>query len=351
MKSLLESGLTPTFFILTVNAKEREIQRLAKKHTHFKKLLLNCLKKSKILSREKIFKAMTIKHIIEGQEKHLGGFHVRRILPHTKQRMVGPWIFFDHMGPAEFVAGEGINVRPHPHINLATVTYVFEGEILHRDSLGNHQLIRPGEVNLMVAGRGIVHSERERDEIRDKSHKQHGLQLWHALPEKYEEVDPAFYHYSYKHIPTVTIKGIPIRVLMGSAYGVTSPVISFSEILYIEAQLQADQELKLPQATEAAIYVVDGEVSINGEGLQQYHMMTAENYGDLIVTANKQSRIVLIGGEPLGGRHIYWNFASSRKERIEQAKKDWREGRFAKVHGDDKEFIPLPDDTADYVKL
>ncbi len=286
---------------------------------------------------------MTIKHIIEGRKKDLGGFSVRRILPHAKQRMVGPWIFFDHMGPAEFNAGEGINVRPHPHINLATVTYLFEGEILHRDSLGNHQLIRPGDINLMVAGKGITHSERERDEIRNTSHKQHGLQLWLALPEKYEEIAPAFYHYSYTDLPLVNIEGISVRVLIGSAYGVSSPVISFCETLYIEAKLQSEQKLKLPQATEAAIYLVEGNASINGDALQQYQMMIVENSGDLTIAATKESRIVLIGGAPLGERHIYWNFVSSRRERIEQAKQDWREGRFEKVKGDDKEFIPLPD--------
>ncbi len=286
---------------------------------------------------------MTIKHIIEGRKKDLGGFSVRRILPHAKQRMVGPWIFFDHMGPAEFNAGEGINVRPHPHINLATVTYLFEGEILHRDSLGNHQLIRPGDINLMVAGKEITHSERERDEIRNTSHKQHGLQLWLALPKKYEEIAPAFYHYSYTDLPLVTIEGISVRVLIGSAYGVSSPAISFCETLYIEAQPQSEQKLKLPQATEAAIYLVDGHASINGETLRQYQMMIVENSGDLAIAATKESRIVLIGGAPLGERHIYWNFVSSRRERIEQAKQDWREGRFEKVKGDDKEFIPLPD--------
>lgn len=285
---------------------------------------------------------MTIKYIIEGRKKDLGGFSVRRILPHAKQRMVGPWIFFDHMGPAEFNAGEGINVRPHPHINLATVTYLFEGEILHRDSLGNHQLIRPGEINLMVAGKGITHSERERDEIRNTSHKQHGLQLWLALPEKYEEIAPAFYHYSYTDLPLVTIEGISVRVLIGSAYGVSSPVISFCETQYIEAKLQSEQKLKLPQVTEAAIYLAEGDASINGEALRQYQMMIVENSGDLTIAATKESHIVLIGGTPLGERHIYWNFVSSRRERIEQAKQDWREGRFAKVKGDDKEFIPLP---------
>lgn len=287
-----------------------------------------------------------IKHIIEGQVKDLGGFSVRRILPNAKQRMVGPWIFFDHMGPTEFKAGEGINVRPHPHINIATVTYLFEGEILHRDSLGNHQLIRPGEINLMVAGRGITHSERERDEIRNTVHKQHGLQLWHALPEKNEETAPAFYHYSFTDLPAVTIDGVPVRVLMGSAYGVTLPVTSFSEILYIEAQLQPNKILPLPHATEAAIYVVEGEISIQGKKLQQYQLMIVENSDELAVTATQKSRIVVIGGEPLGERYIYWNFASSRKERIKQAKQEWREGRFAKVKGDEMEFIPLPDDTA-----
>lgn len=287
---------------------------------------------------------MPIQNIIEGQLKDLGGFSVRRILPNARQRMVGPWIFFDHMGPAEFKSGEGINVRPHPHINLATVTYLFEGEILHRDSLGNHQLIRPSEINLMVAAKGITHSERERDETRNTVHKQHGLQLWHALPEKDEEIDPEFYHYSYTDLPVMTVDGVPVRVLMGSAYGVTSPVISFSEILYIEAQLRPNQILPLPQATEAAIYVVEGKVSIQGNELQQYQMMTMDNSGESTVTATQESRIVVIGGEPLGERHIYWNFASSRKERIEKAKQDWREGRFAKVKGDEKEFIPLPSD-------
>lgn len=285
---------------------------------------------------------MPIQNILEGQVKDLGGFSVRRILPNAKQRMVGPWIFFDHMGPAEFKSGEGINVRPHPHINLATVTYLFEGEILHRDSLGNHQLIRPGEINLMVAGSGITHSERESDETRSAVHKQHGLQLWHALPEKDEETAPAFYHYAYTDLPAVTIDEVSVRILMGSAYGVTSPVISFSEILYIEALLQTGQILPLPQATEAAIYVVEGKVCMQDNELQQYQMMTMDNSGELTVTATQESRIVVIGGEPLGERHIYWNFASSRKERIEQAKQGWREGRFAKVKGDEIEFIPLP---------
>ncbi|MDR4514920.1 pirin family protein [Nitrosomonas sp.] len=296
---------------------------------------------------------MTIQHIITAREKDLGGFSVRRLLPYSKQRMVGPWIFFDHMGPAEFPAGEGINVRPHPHINLATVTYLFEGEILHRDSLGNHQLIRPGEINLMVAGSGITHSERERDGVRNAPHRQHGLQLWHALPEGHEETPPAFYHYPSTDIPAVKIDGIAVRVLIGSAYGVTSPVVTFAETLYLEATLAPGESLALPSVQEAALYVVDGEASVDGTLLQQYQMMTLENCGGTAVTAvtattqktqdTPATRIALIGGEPLGERHIFWNFVSSRKERLEQAKRDWREGRFAKVHGDTVEFIPLPD--------
>lgn len=289
---------------------------------------------------------MTIKEIIMPREKDLGGFSVRRILPHAKQRMVGPWIFFDHMGPAEFPAGDGINVRPHPHINLATVTYLFEGEILHRDSLGNQQPILPGDINLMIAGRGITHSERERDEIRAEAHKLHGLQLWHALPESHEEIEPAFYHYPSADIPAIEIDGVAVRVLMGRAYGAISPVVTFVETVYVEAHLQPGQSLVLPGIEEAALYVVDGCVTIDGVQLEQYHMLTLEHCGGLTVFAAQETRVALIGGTSLGERHIYWNFVSSRKERIEQAKRDWREGRFAKVSGDEVEFIPLPDETA-----
>ncbi len=287
---------------------------------------------------------MTILRIIEPREKDLGGFFVRRILPYSKQRMVGPWIFFDHMGPVEFPAGEGINVRPHPHINLATVTYLFEGEILHRDSLGSRQLIHPGDINLMVAGSGITHSERERNEIHNIPHRQHGLQLWHALPEEYEDIEPAFYHYPSEDIPAIKIEGVSVRVLMGSAYGVTSPVKTFAETLYFEAQMQAGQVLELPRVQEAALYVVSNSVWVNGVQLPQYHMMTMEYCEGMLVSATEKARIALIGGKPFTERYIYWNFVSSRKERIEQAKQDWIEGRFAKVQGDDKEFIPLPDE-------
>ncbi len=292
---------------------------------------------------------MGILQIIKPQEKDLGGFSVRRLLPYAKQRMVGPWIFFDHMGPAEFSAGEGINVRPHPHINLATVTYLFEGEILHRDSLGSYQLIHPGDINLMVAGSGITHSERERDAIRSSPHRQHGLQLWHALPESHEEMPPAFFHYPSTDIPTVEIAGVIVRVLMGEAYGVSSPVATFSKTIYLEATLQSGQSLKLPHIQEAALYVVSGEVSVDDKPLQQYQMMTLENCSNMTISTEQtpqSTRIALIGGEPLGERYIFWNFVSSRKERLEQAKRDWREERFAKVHGDETEFIPLPNEPA-----
>ncbi|MDF1764326.1 MAG: pirin family protein, partial [Oleibacter sp.] len=176
-----------------------------------------------------------IKMLIQPKQKDLGGFSVRRSLPTKGCRSIGPWVFFDHMGPAEFKAGEGINVRPHPHINLATVTYLFEGEIFHRDSLGNQQAIVPGDINLMVAGRGIVHSERERPEVTAQPHRLHGLQLWLALPEAYEEIEPAFYHYPSKDIPALTIDGVKVRIMMGQAWGVTAPVKTFADTLYIEA--------------------------------------------------------------------------------------------------------------------
>ncbi len=284
---------------------------------------------------------MPLTQIIAPREKDLGGFAVRRLLPYLRQRMVGPWIFFDHMGPAAFPAGQGIDVRPHPHINLATVTYLFEGEILHRDSLGSVQPIRPGDVNLMVAGSGITHSEREREEVRTRPHVQHGLQLWHALPEAMEETDPAFYHYPASEIPALEVEGVPVRVMMGNAYGVTSPVKTFCQTLYLEAHLKAVQHLTLPTAPQCALYVVSGEVTLGDKSLEAYHMAVLGGGGDTMI-AKQDARIAVIGGEALGERFIDWNFVSSRKDRIEAAKTDWQEGNFPTVPGDEKEFIPLP---------
>jgi redox-sensitive bicupin YhaK (pirin superfamily) len=284
-----------------------------------------------------------IEQVLQPREKDLGGFSVRRLLPTARRKTVGPWIFFDHMGPADFPAGEGINVRPHPHINLATVTYLFEGEILHRDSLGSLQAIRPGDINLMVAGRGIVHSERERPEVTAVPHRLHGLQLWFALPEADEEIEPAFLHYPSADIPRVAVDGVPARVMMGSAYGVTSPVRTWAGALYVEAHLQAGQKLVLPQAAERALYVAEGALKARDVALPQHSLAILDSSPAVEVEAVAESRIALIGGSPLGTRFIDWNFVSSRKERIAQARADWQAGRFPAVPGDTEEFIPLPD--------
>ncbi len=284
---------------------------------------------------------MPIEQIIKSRKKDLGGFFVHRLLPHSSQPMVGPWVFFDHMGPARFPAGEGIDVRPHPHINLATVTYLFEGEVFHRDSLGSEQIIRPGDINLMVAGKGITHSERETEAVRNSTHSLHGLQLWLALPKEQEEIEPAFYHYPSESIPALTVDGVPLRVMMGTAYGETSPVISYSDTLYIEAQMQAGQSVELPPAEERALYIVGGTVEIEGNSLLQ-HDMAILNNSPAAITATSDTRIVMIGGENPGERFIVWNFVSSSRARIQQATEDWQAGRFPKVPGDEEEFIPFP---------
>ena len=281
--------------------------------------------------------------LIEPRDKDLGGFSVRRVLPTMQRRMVGPWIFFDHMGPADFAAGDGINVRPHPHINLATVTYLFEGEILHRDSVGSYQPIRPGDVNLMVAGKGITHSERERPEITAAAHRLNGLQLWLALPEADEEIDPAFYHYPSADIPRVEVDGVPIRVIMGSAYGATSPVKVYADTLYVEAHLKAGQTIKVPDAQERAVYVAEGELTAGVTSVPEYAMAVFSNAPGIELTATRDSRIAIVGGEHLGKRYIEWNFVSSHRERIQQAKADWKAQTFPKVKDDEEEFIPLPE--------
>ncbi|MCF6808422.1 pirin family protein [Thiotrichales bacterium 19S9-12] len=280
--------------------------------------------------------------LLKPREKNLGGFTVRRMLPVKEQKMVGPWIFFDHIGPANFAQGEGINVRPHPHINLATVTYLFDGEIFHRDSLGNQQSIYPGDINLMVAGKGIAHSERERPEVKNSNHKLHGLQLWHALPEEFEEVDPEFHHYPKKLMPKLTVNDVSIRVMIGEGYGFKSPVKTFMKTFYAEALIPKDSVLELPQLEEIAVYVVSGNIQIEDKSILT-HQMAILNSQLNEIKATSDAQIAVIGGDYLGDRHIEWNFVSSRKERIEQAKQDWKNGVFPKVPGDSEEYIPLPD--------
>ncbi len=282
---------------------------------------------------------------IEARTRDLGnGFTVRRLLPSAARRMVGPFIFFDHMGPVQLASGQGLDVRPHPHINLATVTYLFDGEILHRDSLGSEQPIRPGAVNWMTAGRGVVHSERSPAVVRKTGARVHGLQLWVALPKSAEEVEPSFRHHGAGDIPAVERKGARLRIVAGSAFGVTSPVPVLSPLFYVEAQLDRGAELALPDGFSGrAAYVVEGSIACEGQTHGTSAMLVFRNGAAASLTALEPARVMLLGGEPLDGeRYIEWNFVSSSKERIERAKDDWRSGRFPRVPGDDVEFIPLP---------
>ncbi len=279
---------------------------------------------------------------IEPRIRSLGEFDVRRVLPAAERRMVGPFVFLDHMGPAVFPPGKGIAVRPHPHIGLATITYLFEGEIMHRDSLGYAQLIQQGAVNLMTAGRGIVHSERASDDIAVTSHL-HGIQSWIALPLDMEEMEPSFIHYPAASLPELEIGGATVRVIMGSAYGARSPVATYSPTLYLEVSLDRGADLALPDdASERAAYVVEGSVTVAERTYGEGTMAVARTGADVRLRASEPSRVMIVGGEPVGPRHIWWNFVSSSKERIEEAKRDWTAGRFGKVPGDD-EFIPLPE--------
>ncbi|MCL5042824.1 MAG: pirin family protein [Gammaproteobacteria bacterium] len=293
-------------------------------------------------STEQQGRCPAIEMVLQPRTADLGGFSVRRALPTAKKRSLGPWVFFDEMGPACFPAGQGVDVPPHPHIGLATVTYLFSGEMLHRDSLGSHQRIFPGDINLMVAGSGIVHSERETDAVRQREHAQHGLQLWLALPAEQESMPPAFHHIDAASIPSAEINGVRVRVLMGAAYGFNSPVPVFSPTLYIEASLQAGQRLELPEADERGLYVLKGSVNLNGSVVQQGSMAILGNMQQLEIQSRENTQIVMIGGASLGKRFIEWNFVASRKELIEQAKADWQAGRFPTVPGDEHEFIAYP---------
>lgn len=273
------------------------------------------------------------------------GFQVRRALPSAKRQSVGPFVFFDQMGPARFKPGTGLDVRPHPHIGLATVTYLFEGEIMHRDSLGHEQAIRPAEVNWMIAGSGIVHSERTAAEHRQFGSSLSGIQCWVALPQTKEEMAPSFSHYGVADLPYIEGDGVSLRLIAGALNGEQAPVETQSEMFY--ADVSIEEGARLPMTTEheqRAIYVIEGALDLDGQKADAGHLTVLRPRRPVTLTALSDARVMLLGGAPLDGpRHVWWNFVSSSSERIEQAKDDWRQGRFAKVPGE-SEFIPLPPD-------
>ncbi len=286
---------------------------------------------------------MAILQLIEPLAKDLGSFFVRRSLPYPHRQMVGPFIFFDHFGPSVLPTNKGIDVRPHPHINLATLTYLFDGAIMHRDSLGTVQSIQPGAVNWMTAGKGIVHSERSPDSERHNEAIIHGIQTWIALPVEDEETEPRFTHYPAQTLPTWQENGVTIKLIAGVAHGYTSPVKVFSPTLYLDVVLGANAHFTIPTGySEAAVYSVTEGLSINDEPLEAYHLAILQPGHEIKVSAAAAARCIVIGGEPLGTRYKWWNFVSSRPERIEQAKADWRDGRFASVP-DETELAPLPE--------
>jgi redox-sensitive bicupin YhaK (pirin superfamily) len=283
--------------------------------------------------------------LIKPHVKDLGGFTVKRLLPSHPHKLVGPFIFFDHMGPASFGPGAGLDVRPHPHIGLATVTYLFEGTILHRDSLGTVQAIHAGDVNWMTAGRGIVHSERTPDEVRRSGGAVHGIQTWVALPKSHESTPPSFEHHPAASLPVITAPGVSMRLIAGTAFGKTAPTTSFSDMFYITADMEAGSRLTVPaEHPERAVYLVDGDILIEGVPLEAQHMAVLSGAQEITIEAKTEARVMLLGGKPIDGdRFIWWNFVSSSKDAIQQAKADWRAQRFGAVP-DETEWIPLPEE-------
>jgi hypothetical protein len=275
--------------------------------------------------------------------KDLGGFTVRRLLPAHPIRMVGPFIFFDHMGPADFAPGKGVDVRPHPHIGLATVTYLFAGGLMHRDSLGSVQKILPGDVNWMTAGRGIVHSERTDAQDRDTGHPLHGIQTWLALPRAHEAAEPEFHHHPRSTLPVIERPGVAMRLIAGRAYGERAPVRTYSDMFYLGVELDAGASFELPaEHAERGVYVVDGEVMVGGRMLAPQHVAVLTAGEAVEIAAGSSSRVMLFGGEPMDGpRHIEWNFVASDRAMIEDAKARWQAQQFEPVPGE-TEFIPLP---------
>lgn len=286
-----------------------------------------------------------IQHLLIPRSSDLGdGFVVRRALPAAQKRMIGPFVFFDAFGPMQLGAGQNLDVRPHPHIGLATVTYLFDGEILHRDSLGNVQPIRPGAVNWMTAGRGIVHSERTPDILRTQEKPMAGIQTWVALPKAKEEIDPAFTHHAADVLPIIEDTGINMRVIIGNAFGKTAPVPTFSEMFYVDAQLSDGAKLELPaEHEERGAYISSGAVNIGQDRFESGRLIVFKPGAAVTLRAEGETRLLLLGGDAMDGhRHVWWNFVSSSRERIEQAKADWTAGRFGQVPGE-TEFIPLPE--------
>jgi redox-sensitive bicupin YhaK (pirin superfamily) len=282
--------------------------------------------------------------LIEPHIQDLVGFEARRLLPAETLTMVGPFIFFDHLGPAVFPPGKAVDVRPHPHINLATVTYLFEGALMHRDSLGSVREIRPGAVNWMTAGRGIVHSERTPDNDRNQEVTLHGIQTWIALPAADEETEPSFEHHPAIELPKWETEGVSFTLIAGTAYGRSSPVKIFSPTIYLDVQLSPGAQFTLPNDySQQAIYTVTAGLQIDGTPIVQHRLATIDPHSAVSISAETAARCMIIGGEPVGDRIKWWNFVSSRPERIDRAKQDWQQGRFDEVPGE-TEFIPLPPD-------
>ena len=290
------------------------------------------------------FSCDAIETVIIPRAKDLGGFAVRRALPSARRQMVGPFIFWDQMGPAEFLLGNGIDVRPHPHIGLATVTYLFDGEIVHRDSLGTLETIRPGALNLMTAGRGIVHSERTGKEARALGAKLFGIQAWVALPKSHEESEASFVHYGADRLPVIADKGVNLRLIAGEALGQRSPVETPMAMIYGDVTLDAGVSFPFDAAyEERGIYTVEGEIEIAGDRFGPGQLLIFRSGDRITVKAATRTRFMMLGGDPMDGpRHIWWNFVSSRQDRIDQAKAEWKQGRFESVPGE-TEFIPLPE--------
>ena len=286
-----------------------------------------------------------IETLIVPRMADIGAFQVHRALPSSTRRLVGPFIFFDRMGPAILRAGQAVDVRPHPHIGLSTVTYLFDGRIRHRDSLGTEMVIEPGDLNLMTAGRGIVHSERTPEELRGGPLAISGLQTWLALPDGKEEIDPAFSHTLREELPTIDADGVIGRIVIGELQGLTSPVRTATDTLYADIRLRPGARFQIPTDTEErAIYVLDGTVELSGERFPSDRLIVFRPGEEIVVAAENGAHFMLFGGASLGSkRYIWWNFVSSSKERIEQAKEEWRTGRFDIVPGDEEEFIPLPE--------